>query len=62
MRLRRGGPTADVSGDTSTVTGVTRAELAPRTDRNKGTWKLVNENGEWRINEWTVTRLSTQPA
>jgi hypothetical protein len=56
------GPTADVSGDTATVTGVTTAELATRTERNKGTWKLVNENGEWRINEWTVTRLSTQPA
>ncbi|MDQ5829271.1 MAG: hypothetical protein M3324_05225, partial [Actinomycetota bacterium] len=56
------GPTADVSGDTATVTGVTTAELATRTERNKGTWKLVNANGEWRINEWTVTRLSTQPA
>jgi hypothetical protein len=56
------GPTAEVSGDTATVTGVTTAELATQTDRNKGTWQLVNENGEWRINEWTVIRLSTQPA
>jgi serine/threonine-protein kinase len=56
------GPTADVSGDTATVTGITRAELATQTDRNSGTWELVNENGEWRINEWTVTRLSTQTA
>jgi hypothetical protein len=56
------GPTAEVSGDTATVTGVTTAELATRTDRNKGTWQLVNENGEWRIDEWTVITLSTQPA
>ena len=56
------GPTADVSGDTATVTGITRAELTTQTERNEGTWRLVNENGEWRINEWTVTRLSTQPA
>ncbi len=55
------GPTAEVSGDTATVTGMTRAELDTRTDRNQGTWRLVNENGEWLINEWTVTRLSTQP-
>jgi eukaryotic-like serine/threonine-protein kinase len=56
------GPTAKVSGDTATVTGITRAELSTRIDRNKGTWTLVNENGEWRINEWTVVRLGTQPA
>jgi tRNA A-37 threonylcarbamoyl transferase component Bud32 len=56
------GPTAEVSGDTATVTGITRAELTTQTERNKGSWTLVNENGEWRINEWTVTRLSTQPA
>jgi hypothetical protein len=56
------GPTAEVSGDTATVTGITSAELTTRIDRNKGTWKLVNENGQWRINEWTVTRISSQPA
>jgi hypothetical protein len=56
------GPTADVSGDTATVTGVTTAEKSTRIERNNGIWKLVNENGEWRINEWTVTPLSTQHA
>jgi hypothetical protein len=56
------GPTAEVTGDTATVTGITRAELTTRIERNEGTWILVNENGEWRISEWTVNRLSTQPA
>jgi tRNA A-37 threonylcarbamoyl transferase component Bud32 len=57
------GPTAEeVSGDTATVTGRTRAELTTRIEQNQGTWRLVNQNGEWRIDEWTVNRLSTQPA
>jgi eukaryotic-like serine/threonine-protein kinase len=55
------GPTAEVSGDTATVTGVTRATLTDRVDQNEGTWRLVSVGGEWRINEWTVTRLGTQP-
>jgi hypothetical protein len=56
------GPTADVARDTATVTGVTTAESTTRIERNNGIWKLVNEDGEWRISEWTVTPLSTQPA
>jgi serine/threonine-protein kinase len=55
------GPTAEVDGDTATVTGRTRAELDTQIEQNEGTWILVPENGEWRISEWTVNRLSTQP-
>jgi eukaryotic-like serine/threonine-protein kinase len=55
------GPTAEVAGDTATVTGRTRAELDTQIEQNEGTWILVSENGEWRIDEWTVNRLSTQP-
>jgi hypothetical protein len=55
------GPTAEVSGNTASVTGRTRAELTTQIELNEGTWTLVNENGEWRISEWTVNNLSTQP-
>ncbi|HEX2181996.1 MAG TPA: protein kinase [Rubrobacteraceae bacterium] len=55
------GPAAEVDGDTATVTGRTRAELDTQIEQNEGTWILVSENGEWRIDEWTVNRLSTQP-
>jgi serine/threonine protein kinase len=55
------GPTAQVSGDTATVTGVTIAGHTDRTERNSGTWNLVYENGEWRINGWQVGNLSTGP-
>ncbi len=55
------GPTAQVSGDTATVTGITRAELTTRIERNEGTWTLVNEGGGWKIDGWTVNRLSTRP-
>ena len=56
------GPTAEVSGNTATVTGTTRAELTTETQRNEGTWVLVNENGEWLIDEWTVNQISSTPA
>jgi tRNA A-37 threonylcarbamoyl transferase component Bud32 len=55
------GPTAEVSGETASVTGVTRATLTDRIEQNEGTWRLVNEGGEWRIDEWTVNNISTQP-
>jgi hypothetical protein len=53
------GPTAEVSGDTATVTGVTIARHTDRTERNFGTWRLVYQNGEWRINGWQVGNLNT---
>jgi hypothetical protein len=56
------GPTAEVSGDTATVTGQTEARLTDQIEQNQGTWELVNEGGEWRINAWDVTPLSTRPA
>ncbi|MBA2345244.1 MAG: protein kinase [Rubrobacter sp.] len=56
------GPTAEVSGDTATVTGTTRAELTTRTDRNEGTWRLVKENGKWLIDGWVVNLISSRPA
>jgi hypothetical protein len=52
------GPTADVSGDTATVTGITRAELTTETQRNEGTWFLVRGNGGWLIDEWVVNPIS----
>ena len=55
------GPTAEVSGNAATVTGETIARHTDRTERNRGTWTLVYENGEWRINGWQVINLSTGP-
>jgi hypothetical protein len=55
------GPTAEVSGDTATVTGRTEATLTDRIEQNEGTWRLVKENGGWKIDGWTVNRLSMQP-
>jgi len=55
------GPTAEVSGDTATVTGRTEATLTTQIEQNEGTWRLVKENGEWKIDGWTVNNLSTQP-
>jgi eukaryotic-like serine/threonine-protein kinase len=55
------GPTAEVSGNTATVTGVSVASHTDRTERNRGTWTLVYENGEWRINGWQIINLSTGP-
>lgn len=52
------GPTAVVSGNTATVTGVTIATHTNRTERNAGTWTLVYENGEWRINGWDVNPVN----
>jgi eukaryotic-like serine/threonine-protein kinase len=54
------GPTAEVSGDTATVTGRTEATLTNEFQVNEGTWFLVKEDGEWRIDGWNVTNLSTQ--
>jgi eukaryotic-like serine/threonine-protein kinase len=56
------GPTAEVSGDTATVTGRTRATLTDRVEQNEGTWRLVKENGEWKIDGWTVNNIDTRPA
>ena len=50
IRFERG-PDARVTGDTATVTGVTIAEHTDRTERNTATWKLVNENGEWKLDD-----------
>jgi hypothetical protein len=55
------GPTAEVSGTTATVTGRTEATLTDRIEQNEGTWWLVKENGGWKIDGWTVNRLSMQP-
>jgi eukaryotic-like serine/threonine-protein kinase len=56
------GPNAQVAGNTATVTGRTEATLTYEIQQNEGTWRLVKENGEWRIDGWTVTNLNTQPA
>jgi hypothetical protein len=54
------GPTAEISGDTATVTGVTEATHTDRIEQNEGTWRLVNVDGEWKIDGWTVNNISTQ--
>jgi hypothetical protein len=55
------GPTAQLSGnDTATVTGVTRATHSDRTERNQGTWTLVDEDGGWKISDQAVSRLGLE--
>ena len=55
------GPSAQLSGDTATVTGSTRATKTDQIELNEGTWYLVNEGGEWNIDGWDVSNISTQP-
>ncbi len=45
------GPDAQVSGDTATVKGVTIATHTDRTERNTATWGMVNEGGEWKLDD-----------
>jgi eukaryotic-like serine/threonine-protein kinase len=47
------GPDAQVSGNTGTVTGVTIAENAGQTERNTVTWRVVNEDGDWKLDAIT---------
>jgi hypothetical protein len=56
------GPTAEVSGNTATVTGRTRATKTGQIEINEGAWYLVNNGGEWKIDGWDVTNLSTRAA
>ncbi len=48
------GPKAQVSQDTATVTGTTIAEHEGFTERNTGTWNLVDEGGEWKLDNVNV--------
>lgn len=48
------GPTAQVSGSTATVTGVTIARHTDRTERNDVTWTLLEEGGEWKLDSITI--------
>jgi serine/threonine-protein kinase len=45
------GPDAQVSGGTATVQGVTIATHTDRTERNTATWRMVNEGGEWKLDD-----------
>jgi serine/threonine-protein kinase len=45
------GPDAQVSGDTATVTGVTIATHTDQTERNTVTWEMINEGGEWKLDD-----------
>jgi len=56
------GPNAEVSGDTATVTGETQATLTEEIQHNEGTWYLVQADGRWKIDGWTVNKLSSRPA
>jgi serine/threonine-protein kinase len=53
IRFERG-LDAQVSGNAATVTGVTIAEHTDRTERNTASWTLVNEGGEWRLNDINI--------
>src|SRR5829696_3795447 len=53
-------PQAQVSDGTATITGETIAEHTNRTERNRGNWTLVNENGEWLISGWSVNNIGTE--
>ena len=44
------GPEAQVSGNTAMVTGVTVAQT-DQTERNTVTWALVEEGGEWKLDD-----------
>jgi serine/threonine protein kinase len=48
------GPTAEVSGNTATVTGTTIATHTDRTERNTASWVMVNEDGEWKLDGVTI--------
>src|SRR5215211_621101 len=41
------GPNAEISGNTATVTGETRATLTGEVQHNEGTWYLVQEDDRW---------------
>jgi eukaryotic-like serine/threonine-protein kinase len=56
------GPNAKISGYTATVTGETQATLTWEIQHNKGTWYLVQEDGRWKIDGWTVVQLSSRSA
>lgn len=49
------GPDVEVSGDTATVTGVTRAVHTDEIQRNTGTWTLIREDGEWKLDSINVS-------
>lgn len=53
-----GPTTATVSGSTATVEGVTIARHTDRTERNTGTWTLVNEGGRWKLDD--IVSLQTE--
>jgi hypothetical protein len=55
-----GQPEVQVSGTTATVTGETIAEHTDRTEHNRGTWTLVDVDGEWKISSWNVSNISTE--
>jgi eukaryotic-like serine/threonine-protein kinase len=47
-------PEVEISGDTATVTGVTEAVHTDRTERNTATWTLVDEGGEWKLDDIAI--------
>jgi serine/threonine protein kinase len=56
------GPNAEISGNTATVTGETRAKLTGEIQHNEGTWYLVQRDGRWKIDDWDVVQRSSRPA
>jgi len=56
------GPNAEISNNTATVTGETRATLTGEIQHNEGTLYLVLQDGRWKINGWDVIHLSSRSA
>ena len=54
------GPNAEISGNTATVTGETRATLTGEVQHNEGTWYLMQEDDRWKIDGWDVVELSSR--
>ncbi|MGH3086690.1 MAG: protein kinase domain-containing protein [Rubrobacteraceae bacterium] len=48
------GPTVEISNDTATVTGVTEAVHTDRTELNTAAWTLVDEGGEWKLDDIVI--------
>jgi eukaryotic-like serine/threonine-protein kinase len=47
-------PDVEVSGSSATVTGTTEAVHTDRTERNTATWRLVEEGGEWKLDDIAI--------
>jgi serine/threonine-protein kinase len=47
-------PEVEISGSTATVTGTTEAVHTDRTELNTATWTVVDEGGEWKLDNIAI--------